>query len=79
MKNIGKIEDYKPKYQDIELLVYYNWLEMDIIGKLKWTDVKKKYLREAFGGDKKKLISYYLPFSFISPFGKAFRIYIILS
>lgn len=44
MKNIGKvIEDYKPKYQDIELLVAYNWLEMEIIGQYKWKEVKKDY------------------------------------
>lgn len=44
MRNIGKvIEDYNPKYKDIELIVAYNWLETEILGKFKWKEVKKDY------------------------------------
>ncbi len=44
MKNIGRTVDaYTPKYNQVELMVSYNWLEMEVIGKMSWYEVRKRY------------------------------------
>ncbi len=44
MKNTGrKVDEFKPKYNQVELMVAYNWLEMEVLGTMSWYEVRKKY------------------------------------